>query len=43
MVRMPPIPVPDPRPGRDAVSAVVAFGVFYLSIDRAVSALYLGF
>jgi len=26
MVRMPPIPVPDPRPGRDAVSAVVAFG-----------------
>ncbi len=26
MVRMPPIPTPDPRPGRDAVRAVVAFG-----------------
>jgi hypothetical protein len=26
-----------------AAAAVVAFGVFYLSIDRAVSALYLGF
>lgn len=26
MVRMPPIPAPDPRPGRDAVEAVIAFG-----------------
>jgi 2-amino-4-hydroxy-6-hydroxymethyldihydropteridine diphosphokinase len=26
MVRMPPIPMPDPRPGRDSVRAVVAFG-----------------
>ncbi|MGP6176320.1 2-amino-4-hydroxy-6-hydroxymethyldihydropteridine diphosphokinase [Microbacterium sp. A196] len=26
MVRMPPIPTLDPRPGRDAVRAVVAFG-----------------
>lgn len=26
MVRMPPIPMPDPRPGRDAVRAVIAFG-----------------
>jgi len=26
MVRMPPLAAPDPRPGRDAVSAVVAFG-----------------
>lgn len=26
MVRMPPIPMPDPRPGRDAVHAVIAFG-----------------
>lgn len=26
MVRMPPMPAPDPRPGRDAVEAVIAFG-----------------
>jgi 2-amino-4-hydroxy-6-hydroxymethyldihydropteridine diphosphokinase len=26
MVRMPPMPHPDPRPGQDAVTAVVAFG-----------------
>lgn len=26
MVRMPPIPTPDPRPGRDVVSAVIALG-----------------
>lgn len=26
MVRMPPIPQPDPRPGRELVPAVVAFG-----------------
>ena len=26
MIRRPPIPPPDPRPGRDAVTAVVAFG-----------------
>ncbi|MGO2684213.1 2-amino-4-hydroxy-6-hydroxymethyldihydropteridine diphosphokinase [Microbacterium sp.] len=26
MVRMPPMPPPDPRPGRDAVTAVIALG-----------------
>ncbi|WP_228479870.1 2-amino-4-hydroxy-6-hydroxymethyldihydropteridine diphosphokinase [Microbacterium abyssi] len=26
MVRMPPMPAPDPRPGRDAVEAVIALG-----------------
>lgn len=26
MVRMPPMPHPDPRPGRDAVTAVIALG-----------------
>lgn len=36
MVRMPPIPVRDPRPGRDAVTAVIALGANLGERSRAI-------